>query len=88
MLKLIRLSNRSASIWIGAGTNKVISDDSLEFILFESKKTKITRSKKLAKLKNLMNLSKSPNINTIIGIIRFLIFKTRKVYTQLQKAFT
>ena len=71
-LKINKSSDKSAWIAIGANVDKVISDG-LKFSLPESKKTKMTKSKNLAKLKN-----------SIIGAIRFLISETRIAFTQLR----
>ena len=84
MLKKTGLSNKSAPIIIRTNVNKIVNGR-LEFYLPKSKKMKMTKSKNLAKLKNLTNLLKIISIN--IGTIGFLISKARIAFTQLRQAF-
>lgn len=68
MLKIIRLSDKSTLITIKANINEIVGGG-LESNLPKSKKTKITKSKILAKSKNLT-----------VGAMRFLTFKARVIF--------
>lgn len=76
-LKTTRSADVSALILIGANINEVVGG-SLEPNLLKFKKTTMTKSKNLARSKNLTNLSKIVSIN--IGATRFLTSKARVAF--------
>lgn len=59
MLKLIGTLNGSALMSMTTNSNKVVDGNDLEPILFQSKKTEITKSKKSAMSKTFINSFKS-----------------------------
>lgn len=79
IVKINKLLARLAPILIRIYVNKTVGGDALELILF--------KFKKLAKLKNLINLFKSPNIIINIWATGFLTFKARIAFIWLKQVF-